>query len=275
MTTRQDPIPCTLAILTKNVGLTLERALACAPDFAETIICDGGSTDATLAIAEAHGARVLLQDPAYLDAKGRISDFAGVRNQTLRAATQPWFFFLDSDEYVSGELVESIRAGIARDVEDAFIVLRRYVFEGVEIECAYSYPNRSMRLFRVAAAAGFVKKIHERIKLKEGTHVATLSGALLVPVDPDLARSRAKGDRYIALQVAQAGSFSWSTLFNATGSTVRASLSYGIRTIRNRLFCRGTQLPLSIDLDAQWYNIRLIRAYWAAKLRRYRQPPSL
>ena len=265
-----SPIPCTVAVLTKNSGATLPRALESVQAFAELLVCDGGSTDGTLEIARAAGARIITQDPKYLGGDGRIIDFAGVRNQTLEAATQPWFFFLDSDEYVNEALVDHVRSAVTDSPCDAYVVLRRYVYNGQEIDCAYSYPNRSMRLFRKSTARAFIKKIHERISLNDGARIGTIAGALLVPVDPDIQLGRQKGDRYIKLQVAQAGDFSWHTLFQATGSTLRASLSYGLRTLRSLLWCRGNRLPLVFDWEAQVYNARLIKAYWAAKLRQYR-----
>ncbi|MBU6323773.1 glycosyltransferase, partial [Patescibacteria group bacterium] len=96
-----DKIPCSVEIVTRNSGATLRRALESVKDFAEVLVVDGGSTDDTLAIAHEYGAKIILQDPAFLDGEGRIADFSGVRNQGLAAAREPWFFFLDSDEEAS------------------------------------------------------------------------------------------------------------------------------------------------------------------------------
>ena len=46
-----NKILCTVAVLTKNSAETLARALESAKEFAEIIVCDGGSTDRTLDIA--------------------------------------------------------------------------------------------------------------------------------------------------------------------------------------------------------------------------------
>ena len=116
-------IPATIGILTYNSEKNLARALASVKDFAEVIIADGGSTDATLAIAREHGARVISQsNPGH-----PISDFAQERNLTLAAATQPWFFYLDSDEIMSPELVEYIRT-ITGDMKNSYSAYRvRYL----------------------------------------------------------------------------------------------------------------------------------------------------
>ena len=90
-------IPCTVGILTHNSAATLPRALESVRDFAEIIICDGGSSDETLAIAERFGARVIAQDRQFVDVEGRIVDYAGTRNQMLKGSSEQWFFFFDSD----------------------------------------------------------------------------------------------------------------------------------------------------------------------------------
>src|SRR3989344_7446677 len=108
MSKETEKIPCTVAVLTHNSAQTLARALESAKDFAELIVCDGASTDRTLDIARAYGARIIPQDTAFQDREGRISDFGAVRNQTLKASTQDWFFFLDSDEVLTSELVAEI-----------------------------------------------------------------------------------------------------------------------------------------------------------------------
>ena len=84
-------IPCTVGILTKNSGLSLRRTLESVKDFLEIIICDGGSTDDTIAIAREYGARIVPQNKEFLDTDGYIQDFSAVRNQTLAAATFDWY----------------------------------------------------------------------------------------------------------------------------------------------------------------------------------------
>ncbi len=155
---KNSKISCTIAVLTFNSGKTLERALESAKDFAEILVCDGGSTDGTLLIAERYGARVLPQDARFKDREGRIMDFSGVRNQTLSAAKYDWFFYLDSDELLTPELVTeldglirtngSIRSNGVVVNEAAVWVDRKYILEDVQkpSRCkaaARSEPNNS------------------------------------------------------------------------------------------------------------------------------------
>ena len=210
-------IPATVAILTKNSEKTLERALESAKDFDNIVICDGGSNDDTLAIAARYGARVIQQSKEFLDETGRIFDYAGVRNQTLDAARHDWFFFLDSDEYAGPDLVTAIRDVVSRRNESAFWVNRKYVIDGVVIDCAATYPNRQMRFFSKHSVERFVKKVHERIELKEGSVPEFLGGTMYIPFDPDIQTIRKKWDYQIAVAAAQVSPLSFEN-WNGTSA---------------------------------------------------------
>jgi tetratricopeptide (TPR) repeat protein len=72
------------------LGECLARARAAVD---EIVLVDTGSTDRTVAIAEAHGARVLREPWA--------DDFSAPRNTALRAATGDWILVLDADEMLT------------------------------------------------------------------------------------------------------------------------------------------------------------------------------
>ena len=74
--------------------------------FDEMIVVDTGSTDDTVQLAKAGGARVL--DFEWRD------DFAAARNAALRAATGDWAFVLDIDERIARRDFDRVRAA-ARD----------------------------------------------------------------------------------------------------------------------------------------------------------------
>ena len=57
--TQKERINATVGILTFNSGKVLRRALESVSDFDDILLCDGGSTDDTLEIARAVGARVM------------------------------------------------------------------------------------------------------------------------------------------------------------------------------------------------------------------------
>lgn len=80
-----------LCMIVRDEARSLARCLASAEPWAgELVVVDTGSTDDTVAIAEAHGARVI--HVAWRD------DFSAARNAALDAATRDWALVLDADE---------------------------------------------------------------------------------------------------------------------------------------------------------------------------------
>ncbi len=263
MKPNEGKIPATLAILTKNNGKTLSRALESAKDFDDIIICDGGSTDDTLAIAAWYGARVIPQDKEFLDESGRIFDYAGVRNQTLGAARYDWYFFLDSDEYCGEDLVAAMKEVISKRTEGVFWVDRKYVINGVVIERAATYPNRQMRFFSKTSVNRFVKKVHERIELKEGVRPEILGGTMYIPFEPDLLAIRRKWDYQIAVEVAQKGDVSLLQYLEFVFEAAKVSALWGFRLIRNTLFSRGTKMPFRFEMERHRFHLKLLQALWS------------
>lgn len=176
-------IPCTIGMLTYNSEKNLARALASVADFAEVIIADGGSTDATIEIAKKYGARIIPQSNP-----GRpISDFSRERNLTLDEATQPWFFYLDSDEIMSSELVKHVRA-ITNDTNHPFGAYRvRYLKTNANASKIYrTYKEYyQIRLVRTDIGAHFERPVHERIIVPAGTSVGQTEAPWHVPLDVD------------------------------------------------------------------------------------------
>ncbi len=55
-------LPLTLLVITRNEAANIARCLDSVPFAAEKIVLDSGSSDRTVEIARAHGARVVHQD---------------------------------------------------------------------------------------------------------------------------------------------------------------------------------------------------------------------
>jgi glycosyltransferase involved in cell wall biosynthesis len=265
----ENKIPCTVAVLTKNSEATLGRALESVRDFAEIIVCDGGSTDRTLEIARNYGAHVIEQDKAFKDASGRIKDFAGVHNQMLWASKYDWHFYLDSDEVLTPELVQEIYSSIllarrslgagGQNTRIACWVDRKYEIGGTVIDCAATYPTRQMRFFHKDAVTEFIKPIHERINPKPDSVIKTTKNFMLVPVSADPRVWREKWKHYIELEVARRGKISFGAWLGVCFENLKVSLLYVIRYLFFVLPCRGVRMPLALEWERHVYHWNLCK----------------
>jgi glycosyltransferase involved in cell wall biosynthesis len=111
-----------LAMIVKNEGATIERALNCARLFAdEMIVVDTGSTDDTIAKAEMMGAKV-----SHFE---WIDDFAAARNYSFSQCAMDWIIWLDGDDVISAEdqnrILDLKRAVLNDELQAIYL---RYVY---------------------------------------------------------------------------------------------------------------------------------------------------
>lgn len=250
-------IPCSIEVLTRNSETTLARCLESVKDFAEIIILDGNSIDRTLEIARIYGCRIYKQYDTD-EPEIRIKDYAEIRNKGLELASFAWFLYIDSDEYLSKEVVEEIRSIVESPKPEAYIWWqpRKYILQGKIIDCATTYPNQQIRFFHKAAVKGFVRPVHERIAVKKGERVGFLKYYEYVPLE-SLAALRGRWQYYLTLEEKALEGASRYTLFKKIFYTLRAIALYAFRLAR-LMFCRGDRLPFIFEIDRQWYNFRLL-----------------
>jgi glycosyltransferase involved in cell wall biosynthesis len=93
--------PVSVVIITKNEAENIAAAVISARRITDDIIvADSGSTDDTVALATAEGARVV-----QIEWKG----FGAVRNMAATYANNDWIFALDADERITLPLAERIK----------------------------------------------------------------------------------------------------------------------------------------------------------------------
>ncbi|HEX6972399.1 MAG TPA: glycosyltransferase family 2 protein, partial [Limnochordia bacterium] len=117
----------------------------------EIVVVDTGSTDRTVEIAKAHGARVIEFE--WCD------DFAAARNAGLEVAKGEWILMIDADETVFEEDRELLRRTVTtRQAVEAFWLNIHNVLDDGE-EVIHAYP----RLFRNRPHYRFRGAVHEQI----------------------------------------------------------------------------------------------------------------
>ncbi|MCB9833439.1 MAG: glycosyltransferase [Planctomycetes bacterium] len=149
MSTRKARV--SLCMIVKDEEDHLDACLESARPYVDEIcVVDTGSTDRTVAIAEAHGARV--KHIAWPD------DFAEARNHSLAMATGDWILVLDADEQLRpGQEAELAACVDHPKLVAAFQRIINHGDEGRQVSCLI------MRLFRNRPEHRFRGAIHEQI----------------------------------------------------------------------------------------------------------------
>jgi glycosyltransferase involved in cell wall biosynthesis/predicted negative regulator of RcsB-dependent stress response len=146
-----------LAMITKDEEEHLPGCLASVAGLvSQIVLVDTGSTDATIDIANEHGAEV--HEFAWTD------DFAAARNVSLRHVKADWVLWLDADEELLPESHAPLRA-LLRDPEAAGAHL---CINNLMGDRTVSFLTT--RLWRHAPTVRFRQPIHEQILWSIGPH---------------------------------------------------------------------------------------------------------
>ncbi len=148
----------TLTIITKNEEACIRRCIESVPFADEVIVVDSGSTDRTVAICRALGARVVVTDdyPGYGPQKNRALDLAG----------GDWILSLDADEWLTPELQTEIPRLIADATGAAgYRMRRRSSFCGRAMRHSGWWPDWVVRLVRRGKGRFSDALVHERLNV--------------------------------------------------------------------------------------------------------------
>ncbi|MGA7815944.1 glycosyltransferase family 2 protein [Caballeronia sp.] len=161
-----------IALITFNAAARLAQCLEAVSFADEIVVLDGGSTDATVGIAEAHGARV-IDAPDW-------PGFGPQKNRALDALGTDWILSIDADEVVSPELAVAIRSALGRPNADVYAVDRLSNFCGQWVYHGGWYPDWIPRLFKRGAARFSDDLVHERlVRSNPDAKIARLNGKLM------------------------------------------------------------------------------------------------
>jgi glycosyltransferase involved in cell wall biosynthesis len=161
-----------VAVITYNEERNIERCLASVVALADDIVVvDSGSTDRTVELATAAGARVLMH---------RFEGHIQQKNHAIEHCRHDWVLSLDADEALSAELAASIRAVLTAPRHDGYAMNRLTQYCGSWIRHGGWYPDRKVRLFRRGRGAWAGVNPHDRYELTDRhATVGRLSGDLL------------------------------------------------------------------------------------------------
>lgn len=152
-------LPLTLVVITFNEAKNIARCLDSVPFAAEKLVIDSGSTDDTVAVAQAHGARVVHH--AWLG-------FGPQRNFATTQCSNDWILALDADEYLSPalatELEQQLPALMASNNCAAYL-RRATIFMGAPMRWYSPATGEKMaRLFHRQRARWTDARVHESLR---------------------------------------------------------------------------------------------------------------
>ncbi len=177
----------TVVLITRDEEKAIAAALDSVSWADEVVVLDSGSTDRTVEIARARGAKVTVS----ADWPG----FGPQKNRALGEATRDWVLSLDADERVTPELRDEIRAIVAgKGNHDAYELPRLSSYCGRFMRHGGWWPDRVTRLFRRGKARFSDALVHERV-LVQGT-TGRLEGRLLHEAFDDLEEVLDKVNHY-------------------------------------------------------------------------------
>jgi glycosyltransferase involved in cell wall biosynthesis len=170
MSTHGSPakLPLTALVSSRNEAGLLPRCLDAIAFCDEIVVIDIDSTDATAAVAEAHGARVVRHDFVPIAEAARVHVAAQARHD--------WLLVVDPDEEVPPALAELIARLLPTLGDDVAAVdaPRQYYFAGKRLRgTVWGGPNHRRLLVR-RTAVELTPTIWGGMTIRAGFHVEVL-----------------------------------------------------------------------------------------------------
>ena len=179
----------TVIVLTLNEEANLPGCLECAKEADEVLVVDSGSTDDTLALAEAAGARVVHHS---------MLDFADQHNFANAQARTDWVLCLDADERLTPQLWAEVRHAVGSGEHTGYLIPTLNYLLGAPLRHGGWYPQHHLRLYR-RDCGSWTGNVHEKVTLAAGS-VGRLRKPMLHFGHPDVHTFLVKLDRYTSLE---------------------------------------------------------------------------
>lgn len=151
-----------VVITTFNSEDKIEDCLKSVSFADEVIVVDGSSTDKTVDKIRKYTKKVFIRpNHPMLNVN---------KNFGFSKATGSWIFCVDSDEMITKELAQEIKAEVQKAKEDdgGFWIPRKNIIFGKWIEHAGWYPDYQLRLFKKGKGEFPEEHVHEIVKVDGG-----------------------------------------------------------------------------------------------------------
>ncbi len=193
-----SPVPgLSVFLITCNEAERLGETLAAVSGIAsEIVVVDSGSTDATLDIARAAGARALSEPWRGYGPQKRFAE---------EQCAGPWLLNIDADEFVPPALADEIRAllaGTSPPKHVAYTVLIADQLPDSAEPKRWAYGPSPVRLYRKDAGRYSSSPVHDRVELVAGASVGRLRQRIHHRSSLSLSHQVAKINAYTDRQVA-------------------------------------------------------------------------
>jgi len=152
-------IKISATVITKNEQDNIVRCLRSLSFVDEAVVVDSQSSDLTVRLAEANGARVIINPwPGHIQQK----------NFAIEQTTGDWILSLDADEEITTELREEIEAARKEGFygREGFYFPRQSMFLGRWIKHGGWYPDYHLRLFKKESGRFGGMNPHDKVDLK-------------------------------------------------------------------------------------------------------------
>lgn len=161
-----ERLPISIAIVCKDSAATIGRTLESVREWAgEIVAVDSGSSDGTIAMLEAAGARVIRSE--WL---GHIK----TKQKALEACACAWVLCLDSDESVEPELAAAIAAAVRAGGQggpNGYVLNRRTYYRERPLRHVWQ-PEWRLRLVKRGGASWGGHDPHDVLSLHAGQGAA-------------------------------------------------------------------------------------------------------
>lgn len=252
-------LPLSIFIIARNeadrIGATLEAVRGLSDDI---IVIDSGSTDATVTVAEAHGARVIFNAwPGF-----------GLQKQFGEdQCRHDWMLNIDADEVVPADLADSIRALFSNgEPKPAGYRIRiAEVFPGEKAPHSWAYALTPVRLYHRSIGRYSPSPVHDRVAMVPRAPVMELKGTIAHHSVRSLGEQIDKLNAYADAQAADmlargVGITRFRMFFEFPATFIKAYIG-------RRHFLRGTY-GFMTAMNFAFYRYLRAAKYWERRLDR-------